>query len=43
MQGEALVVAMAQQAGMQYNIGDPAVIAWLQVRGGLGKYWHLRL
>ena len=31
MQGEALVVAMAQQAAMQYSIGDPAVIAWLQV------------
>lgn len=30
-QGEALVVAMAQQAAQQYNIIDPAVIAWLQV------------
>uniref|UniRef100_A0A7R9V6J4 Uncharacterized protein n=1 Tax=Chlamydomonas euryale TaxID=1486919 RepID=A0A7R9V6J4_9CHLO len=32
-QGEALVVAMAQQASVQYAIADPAVIAWLQ--GGL--------
>ena len=30
-QGEALVVAIAQQAAQQYNIIDPAVIAWLQV------------
>ena len=32
--GEALVVAMAQQAAMQYAISDPAVIAWLQVHWG---------
>ena len=33
MQGETLVVAMAQQAAQQYGLQDPSVITWLQ--GGL--------